>query len=91
MKMNIDTLMKEEMNENQDKDKNKIELIYKHKSLFNNYALIKINGKFLEDVRVCDIKFYDYSFEKNNMTLKLNIPLDKYEITINQDSEEKEK
>lgn len=89
MKKNIDTLINEEMNENEDRDK--IELIYKKSLLSDNHTLIKINGKLLRDIRVSDLGFCSYLIGEKNMTLKLNIPLDKYKIIINPDCEEKEK
>lgn len=88
MKMNIDTLIKEEMNENEDKQE--LELIHK-KSLLDNCALIKINGKLLKDIRVSDLGFFRDFSGNHNMILRLRIPLDKYKIIINPDCEEKEK
>lgn len=73
----------------QDKNKDKIELINIYRSFLNKYTLIKINGKLLEDIRVNEMEFYNDSLGKLNMTLNLNIPLDKYEIAINQNSKEK--
>jgi len=89
MKMNIDTLINEEMNENE--DKNEIELIYKKSLLLDNYTLIKINGKLLKDIRIRDMGFCSDFSGNRDLTLSLKIPLDKYKIIINPDSEEKEK
>ena len=74
-----------------DMNKDKIELTHIYKSFLNKYTLIKINGKLLEDITVNEIEFYNDSLGKRNMTFNLNIPLDKYEIVINQNSKEKEK
>ena len=89
MKKNIDTLINEEMNENE--DKNEIELIYKKSLLLDNYTLIKINGKLLKDIRIRDLGFCSDFSGNRDLTLSLKIPLDKYKIIINPDSEEKEK
>ena len=83
--MNIDTLIKEEMNENEDKQE--LELIHK-KSLLDNYALIKINGKLLKDIRVSDMGFFRDFSANRDMILRIKIPLDKYKIIINPDGEE---
>lgn len=70
-------------------DKNKIELAYRYNSLFDDSMSIKVNGNILKDIRVSNMEFYTDNFGKRNMILKLNIPLDKYEISINSDTEEK--
>ena len=70
-------------------DKNKIELAYRYNSLFDDSMSIKVNGNILKDIRVSNMGFYTDNFRKRNMILKLNIPLDKYEISINSDTEEK--
>lgn len=74
-----------------DMNKDKIELTYIYNSLFSNYTSIKINEKLLEEIRVDDMEFYNNNFGKLFMKLQLHIPLDKYEIAINQDNKEKEK
>ena len=74
-----------------DRNKDKIELLYRNNSVVNKYILIKVNGEFLKDMKVSDMGFYTDGFGTRNMIVKLNIPLDKYEITIYPDSEEKEK
>lgn len=70
-------------------DKDKIELTYRYNSLFDDSMSIKLNGEILKDIRVSDMKFYTNNFGKRNIILKLNIPLDKYEVLINSDTEEK--
>ena len=70
------------------KDKDKIELI--HGTSIDDYILIKVNGEFLKNMKISDMGFYNEGFGKRNMILKLNIPLDKYEIKIHSNSEEKE-
>lgn len=70
-------------------DKDKIELTYRYNSLFDDSMSIKVNGNILKDIRVSNTGFYTNNFGKRNMILKLNIPLDKYEISINSDTEEK--
>ena len=72
-------------------NKDKIELAYRYNSLFDDSMSIKLNGKILEDIRVSDMKSYTNNSGKRNVILKLNIPLDKYEISINSDSKEKDK
>ena len=89
MKINIETLIEEERNENE--DKNEIELIYKKSLLLDNYTSIKINGKLLKNIRISDLGFCSDFSGNRDMTLRLNIPLDKYKIIINPDGEEKEK
>lgn len=74
-----------------DTNKDKIELIYRYNSLLDNYTLIKINEKILRDITVSDMGYYTNNFGRRFMTLQLNIPLDKCEIVINQNSKEKEK
>lgn len=80
MKMNIDTLINEKMNENE--DKNKIEIMHKTNPLLNNYTLIKLNGELLRGMRVRNMGFFTDGFGTRNMILTLNIPLDRYEIII---------
>lgn len=63
-------------------DKDKIEIIHRTNSLLNNYTLIKLNGELLRGMRISDMGFYTDGFGTRNMTLKLNIPLDRYEIII---------
>ena len=70
-------------------DKDKIELAYRYNSLFDDSMSIKLNGEILKDIRVSDMKSYTNNFGKRNIILKLNIPLDKYEVLINSDTEEK--
>lgn len=70
-------------------DKHKIELAYRYNSLFDDSMSIKVNGEILKDIRVSNMGFYTDNSGKRNMILKLNIPLDKYEISINSDTEEK--
>lgn len=70
-------------------DKNKIELAYRYNSLFDDSMSIKVNGNILKDIRVSNMKSYTNNSGKRNVVLKLNIPLDKYEISINSDTEEK--
>ena len=70
-------------------NKDKIELAYRYNSLFDDSMSIKVNGNILKDIRVSNTGFYTDNFGKRNMILKLNIPLDKYEISINLDTEEK--
>ena len=74
-----------------DMNKDKIELIYRYNSLLDNYTLIKVNEKILKDITVSDMGYYTNNFGKLFMALKLNIPLDKCEVVINPDNEEKEK
>ena len=63
-------------------DKDKIELIQRTNSVLNNYTLIKVNGELLIGMRINDMGFYTDGFGTRNMILKLNIPLDRYEIII---------
>nr|DAM70862.1 MAG TPA: beta porphyranase A [Caudoviricetes sp.] len=70
-------------------DKDKIELAYRYNSLFDDSMSIKLNGEILKDIRISDIGYYTSNFGRRFMTLQLNIPLDKYEISINSDTEEK--
>lgn len=70
-------------------DKDKIELAYRYNLFFDDSMSIKLNGEILKDIRVSDIKSYTNNFGKRNMILKLNIPLDKYEVSISSDTEEK--
>ena len=70
-------------------DKDKIELAYRYNSLFDDSMSIKLNGEILKDIRVSDMKSYTNNFGKRSIILKLNIPLDKYEVLINSDTEEK--
>lgn len=79
------------MQDEDEEEKDKIELTHKTSWLFGNYTLIKINGKLLEDIKVSNMNFYNDRFGKRNMTLQLNVPLDEYEIVINPNSKEKEK
>ena len=72
-----------------DMNKDKIELIYRYNSLLDNYTLIKVNEKILKDIEVSDMGYYTNNFGKLFMALKLNIPLDKCEVVINPDNEEK--
>lgn len=72
-----------------DMNKDKIELIYRYNSLLDNYTLIKVNEKILKDITVSDMGYYTNNFGKLFMALKLNIPLDKCEVVINPDTEEK--
>lgn len=72
-------------------DKNKIELAYRYNSLFDDSMSIKLNGEILKDIRVSDMKSYTNNSGKRNIILKLNIPLDKYEISLNSNSKEKDK
>ena len=72
-----------------DMNKDKIELIYRYNSLLDNYTLIKVNEKILKDITVSDMGYYTNNFGKRNIILKLNIPLDKYEISLNSDTAEK--
>ena len=72
-----------------DMNKDKIELIYRYNSLLDNYTLIKVNEKILKDITVSDMGYYTNNFGKLFMALKLNIPLDKCEVLINPDTEEK--
>lgn len=75
-------------------DKDKIELIhrtnsvYRTNSVLNNYTLIKVNGELLRGMRIGDMGFYTDGFGTRNMILKLNIPLDRYEIIIYPDNKE---
>ena len=62
--------------------KDKIEIIHRTNPLLNNYTLIKLNGELLRGMRINDIGFYNDDSGIRNMTLKLNIPLDRYEIII---------
>lgn len=70
-------------------DKDKIELAYRYNSFFDNSMSIKLNGEILKDIRASDIEIYTNNSGKRNIILKLDIPLDKYEISINSDTEEK--
>lgn len=69
-------------------DKDKIELIHRTNSVLNNYTLIKVNGELLRGMRISDMGFYIDGFGTRNMILKLNIPLDRYEIIIHPDNKE---
>lgn len=70
-------------------DKDKIELAYRYNSLFDDSMSIKLNGEILKDIRASNMKSYTNNSGKRNIILKLDIPLDKYEISINLDTEEK--
>lgn len=70
-------------------NKDKIELTYRYNSFFDNSMSIKLNGEILKDIRASDIEIYTNNSGKRNIILKLDIPLDKYEISINSDTEEK--
>ena len=70
-------------------DKDKIELAYRYNSLFDDSMSIKLNGEILKDIRASNMKSYTNNSGKRNIILKLDIPLDKYEISINSDTEEK--
>lgn len=69
-------------------DKDKIELMHRTNSVLNNYTLIKVNGELLRGMRISDMGFYTDGFGTRNMILKLNIPLDRYEIIIYPDNKE---
>ena len=69
-------------------DKDKIELTYKSDRVLGRYTTIKINGIPLKNITFSDMEFYANVFGPRSMRLQLNIPLDKYEITINQEIEE---
>lgn len=77
MKMNIDTLIKEERNKNI--EEKKIELI----CVDSKNTLMSINGERLKDITINNVS-YNVSRDTNYAIFNIVVPLDKYKLVIDQ-------
>ena len=77
MKMNIDTLIKEERNKNI--EEKRIELI----CVDSKNTLMSINGERLKDITINNVS-YNVSRDTNYAIFNIVVPLDKYKLVIDQ-------
>ena len=77
MKMNIDTLMQEEINKNI--EEKRIELI----CVDSKNTLMSINGERLKDITINNVS-YNVSRDTNYAIFNIIVPLDKYKLVIDQ-------